>query len=60
MSVLRRYTLAFLLMALSLPLISYGASVGMVVAWAAGLGMLFGGGLVPPAVRFAAEDPDAI
>lgn len=60
MDVLRRYTLAFGLMALSLPVISYGASAGVALAWGVGLAMLFGGGLVPPAVRFAAADPDAI
>ncbi|ELZ56442.1 MULTISPECIES: hypothetical protein [Halorubrum] len=60
MDVLSRYTLAFALMALSLPAISYGASAGVAVAWGVGLAMLFVGGLVPPAVRFAAADPDAI
>lgn len=60
MGVLDRFTLAFVLMALSLPLISYGATAGVAALWVVGLGMLAVGGLIPPAVRFTAADPDAL
>ncbi|MFC7185629.1 hypothetical protein [Halorubrum yunnanense] len=60
MDVIDRYTLAFGLMALSLPLVSYGASAEVAALWAVGLAMLAVGGLIPPAVRFTAADPDAL
>lgn len=60
MSVLDRFTLAFVLMALSLPLISYGSTAGIAALWVVGLAMLAVGGLIPPAVRFTATDPDAL
>ncbi|WP_096395654.1 hypothetical protein [Halorubrum trapanicum] len=60
MGVLGRYTLAFALMALSLPLISYGSTAEVAALWAVGLAMLTVGGLIPPAVRFTAADPDAL
>ena len=60
MGVLDRYTLAFVLMALSLPLISYRATAGLAALWEIGLAMLAAGGLIPPTVRFTAADPDAL
>ncbi|MGM0684576.1 MAG: hypothetical protein ACQEUA_10320 [Halobacteriota archaeon] len=60
MGVLDRFTLAFVLMALSLPLISYGTTAEIAVLWVIGLAMLAVGGLIPPAVRFTAADPDAL
>ncbi|QWC18190.1 hypothetical protein [Halorubrum sp. 2020YC2] len=60
MGVLDRFVLAFVLMALSLPLISYGASAGVAALWVGGLAMLAAGGLIPPAVRYTAADPDAL
>ena len=59
MSSLRLYTLAFVLMAVSLPLISYGATAGLAALWAIGLALLFLAGLIPPVVRFTVAGPDA-
>lgn len=58
MYALRMYTIAFVLMAASLPLVSLGASNGLSAAWLAGFGVLILGALIPVVVRFAAEDPD--
>jgi hypothetical protein len=60
MGVLDRFAPAFVLMALSLSLVNYGASAGIAALWVVGLGALAVGGLIPPAIRFTAADPDAL
>ncbi|MES3518510.1 MAG: hypothetical protein PPP58_12695 [Natronomonas sp.] len=58
MSALRMFTAAFVLMALSLPLISLGASSGIEAVSFAGLAALIVGALIPVVVRFTTENPD--
>ena len=45
-------TIAFVLMALSLPLVSYGAINGIAASWAIGFAILTIGVLIPPALRY--------
>lgn len=58
MDVIRLFTVAFVLMAVSLPLISIGFTADIAALWMLGLGSLVLGALVPPVARFAVEDPD--
>lgn len=59
MSSLRLYTLAFVLMAVSLPLISYGATAGIATLWGVGIAFLFAGGFIPPVARFTVVGSNA-
>lgn len=58
MNVIRLFTVAFVLMAVSLPLISVGFTADLAALWMLGLGALVLGALIPPVVRFVAADPD--
>jgi hypothetical protein len=40
--------------------ISRATCSGIAALWVVGLGALAVGGLIPPAIRFAAADPDAL
>lgn len=59
MSEVRLYTLAFVLMALSLPLISIGSINEIELLWIIGFVMLIFGALIPPAVRCTVKQPSA-
>lgn len=52
-------TVAFLLMAAALPLISFGATGNIDPAWILGFALLAIGTAIPPAYRFAGSDDAA-
>lgn len=58
MNILRVFTIAFALMAVSLPLISVGFTADLAALWMLGFGALILGALIPPIMRFAIENPD--
>lgn len=57
MAEVRLYTLAFVLMTLSLPLISAGSVGENQLLWILGFVMLIFGALIPPAVRYTVKEP---
>lgn len=55
MDEIRAETGAFVLMATSLPLISYGGFSGVDPAWMLGFGLLVVATVIPPAMRYVGE-----
>lgn len=60
MAAVRLYTLAFMLMGLSLPLISVGSVNDIQILWVLGFVMLLVGALIPPTVRYTLKQSSPI